>query len=151
MPRRARWGRAAGAGSSAWPARSARHSRRGARGRSWVVSCAGGGGAGVLRAEEAFEHLQPVGPEALVEAEPLVGAGERAGGEAAQMRAAAHLAPEQPGVLQHLDVLRGRRERDREGGCQLADRTRTLGEVAQHLPARGVAKGMKNGIELRSL
>src|SRR5438105_2172204 len=104
MPRRARWGRAEDAGSSAWPARSAHHSRPGARGRSWVVSCVGGGGVCVLRAEESFEHLQSVGPEALVEAQPLVGAGERSGGETAQMRAAAHLAPEQPGVLQHLDV-----------------------------------------------
>src|SRR5215467_3753101 len=147
MPRRARWGRAAGAGSSAWPARLARHSRPGARVRSWVVSCAGGGWAGVLRAEEPFEHLQPVGPEALVEAQPLVGAGEWAGGEAAQMRAAAHLAPEQPGVLQHLNVLRGRGERDREGGRQLADRARALSEFVQHLPARGVAEGMKDGIQ----
>ena len=104
-----------------------------------------------LRAKESFEHLQPVGPEALVEAQPLVGAGERAGGEAAQMRAAAHLAPEQPGVLQHLDVLRGRGKRDREGGRQLADRARALGEVAQHLPARGVAEGTKDNIQVRGL
>jgi hypothetical protein len=106
---------------------------------------------GVPRAEEAFEHLQPVSPEALVEAQPLVGAGERAGGEAAQMRAAAHLTPEQPGVLQHLDVLRGRRERDREGGRQLADRARALGEFVQHPPACGVAEGMKDGIQVSGL
>jgi hypothetical protein len=71
--------------------------------------------AHVLHAEELFEHIQAVDPEALVEAQPLVGTGERSGGEAAQMGAAADLATDQPGVLQRLDVLRSGRERDREG------------------------------------
>ena len=105
----------------------------------------------VVLAEEPFEHIQTVGPEALVEAQPLVGAGERSGVEAAQMGAAAHLAADQPGVLQRLDVLRGGRERDREGFRKLAHRSLATGEVAQHLPARGVAEGMKDGIELRCL
>jgi hypothetical protein len=48
-------------------------------------------------------------------------------------------------------VLRGRRERDREGGRQLADRARALGEFAQHLSARGVTEGMKDSIQLRGL
>ena len=38
-----------------------------------------------------------------------------------------------------------------EGGRQLADRALPLGEFAQHLAARGVAEGMKDGIELRRL
>jgi hypothetical protein len=59
----------------------------------------------VLFAEELFEHIQTLGPEALVEAQPLVGAGERSGVEAAQMGAAAHLATDQPGVLQRLSWL----------------------------------------------
>src|SRR5712692_7166930 len=72
----------------------------------------GGRLAFVLLAEEPFEQIQPLGPETLVEAQPLVGAGERSGVEAAQMGAAAHLATDHPGVLQRLDVLRGGRERN---------------------------------------
>ena len=105
----------------------------------------------VLLAEEPFEHIQTVGPEALVEAQPLVGAGERSGVEAAQMGAAAHLATDQPGVLQRLDVLRGGRERDSEGFRKLAYRSLATGEFAKHPPARGVAEGVKDGIQLRRL
>jgi len=39
----------------------------------------------------------------------------------------------------------------REGGRQLANRARALGEFAQHLPARGVAEGMKDNIQVRGL
>src|SRR5215212_352565 len=123
MPRRARWGRAEGAGSSTWQARSARHKRPGSRVRSLVVSFGGGGFGWVLLAEKAFENVQTVGPEALVEAQPLVSAGERSRVEAAQMGAAAHLATDQPGVFQRLDMLRGGRERDREGFRELAYRS----------------------------
>ena len=100
-------------------------------------------------AQEPFEHIEPVGPEALVEAQPLVGAGERSGVEAAQVGAAADLATDQPGVLQHLDVLGGGRERDREGFCQLAHRSLAAREVAEHLPPRGIAEGMKHRAEHR--
>src|SRR5260370_1041347 len=99
-------GRAEGAGSSAWRARSARHRLPGSRDCSFVLSCFGGGGfARVLLAKETFEHIQTVSPEALVEAQPFVGAGEWSGVEAAEMGAAAHLAPDQSGVLQRLYVL----------------------------------------------
>jgi hypothetical protein len=67
------------------------------------------------------------------------------------MGAAAHLAADQPGVLQRLDVLGGGRERDREGFGKLADRPFAAGEVTQHLPARGVAQGVKDGIQLGRL
>ena len=92
-----------------------------------------------------------LGPEAPIEAQPLMGTGERTRGQVAQMRAAAHLATDQPGFLQHLDVLRGRRKRDREGCRQLADRALALGKFAQHPPACSVAEGMKDGIQLREL
>ena len=67
------------------------------------------------------------------------------------MGAAAHLATDQPGILQRLDVLRGGRERDREGLRELAHRSLAVGEFAQHLPARGVAEGMKDRAQLASL
>ena len=98
-----------------------------------------------------IERIEAVAPEALVEAQPLVCAGERAGGEAAQMRAAAHLAADQSGALQRLDVFRGGGERHGEGFGKLADRPLAAGEFAQHPPARGVAKGVKDGSELGRL
>jgi hypothetical protein len=75
----------------------------------------------------------------------------RSGIEAAEMCAAAHLATDQPGALQRLDVLRGGRERDREGLSQLADRSLAAGEFAKHAPPRGVAESMKDGIQLSRL
>ena len=78
-------------------------------------------------------------------------AGERSGVETAQMGAPAHLATDQPGVLQRLDVLRGRRERHGEGLGELADRSLAAGEFAQHAPARGVAERVKDGVQLRCL
>ena len=51
-----------------------------------------------------------------------MGARERAGIEAADMGAPAHLALDQAGAFEHLDVLRGRRQRHGEGFGELADR-----------------------------
>ena len=64
------------------------------------------------------------------------------------MGAAAHLAADQPGILQRLDVLRGGGKRDREGFRELADGALATGELAQHLPPRGVAERVKDGIQL---
>ena len=64
------------------------------------------------------------------------------------MRAAAHLAPDQPGVLQRLDVLGGGCERDRERLGELAHRPLAAGEVAKHPPPRGVAERVKDGVQL---
>src|SRR6202171_5607210 len=107
--------------------------------------------AGVRFAEEPVERIQTVGPEALIEVQPLMGARERSGIEPAQMCAAPHLAAGQTGALASLDVLRRRRERDGERLGKLADGAFAAGELAEHLPARGVAEGVKNGIELRCL
>jgi hypothetical protein len=41
-------------------------------------------------------------------------------------------------------MLRGRRERDGEWLCKLADRLLAAGELAQHLPAGRIAKGVKD-------
>jgi hypothetical protein len=48
-------------------------------------------------------------------------------------------------------VLRGGRERDREGFGKLAYRSLATGEFAKHPPTRGVAEGVKDGIQLRRL
>ena len=67
------------------------------------------------------------------------------------MGAPAHLAPDQAGVFQRLDVLRGRRERNGERLRELADRPLAGGEFAQHPAAGGVAEGVKDGGELGRL
>ena len=78
-------------------------------------------------------------------------AGERSGFEMTEVGAAAHFATDQAGILQRLDVLGRCGERDREGLGELADRALAVGEVAQHLPARGVAQGVEDRIQLRCL
>ena len=63
------------------------------------------------------------------------------------MGAAADLAPEKPGLLQHLDVLRGGRQRDREGLRQLAHRALAAAEIAEHPPPGGIGEGVEDGVE----
>src|SRR3954469_12422956 len=111
----------------------------------------GGKGVGVLFAQQPLECVEAAGPEAFVESEPGVGAGERPWREAAEMRAAAHLAVDQPCIFQRLDVLRSRRKRDRERFGQLANGSFAIDELAQHAPARRVAESVKDRVELRCL
>ena len=67
------------------------------------------------------------------------------------MGAPAHLAADQPGAFEHLDVLGGCRERDGEWLRELADRPFSAGKFAQHPPACAVAKGVKDGREFGRL
>ncbi len=67
------------------------------------------------------------------------------------MRPPLHLALDQTRPFQHLDVLRGRSQRDGEGLRQLADGPLAGGEFAQHAPAGGVAQRMKDMSQLRRL
>ena len=95
-----------------------------------------------------FEGVQTIGPESFVGGEPFMCARQRAGVEAAQMGPAAHLAPDHPSLLQHLDVLRGGGERDREGLGELAHRALARAQLAQHPAAGGIAQGVKDGVEV---
>ncbi len=104
---------------------------------------------GVLVAEQPFENIEAVGPEALIMSEPFVRAGERAGIEPADMGAAAHLAPDQAGMFERLDVLGRRRQRDGEGLGELAHRPFAVRKRAQHATSCGVAKRVEDGVELR--
>ena len=67
------------------------------------------------------------------------------------MSAPAHLSANQSGVLQRLDMLRGRRQRNLEGLGELADRPLPAGECVKHAPARRIAQGVKDGIQLGRL
>ncbi|MBA7641735.1 hypothetical protein ES703_49420 [subsurface metagenome] len=65
------------------------------------------------------------------------------------MRASPHLTPDQPGAFQHLDVLGGSSQRHRKGFRKFAHRALAPRKIAQHLPPRGIAQGVKDGIHLR--
>jgi hypothetical protein len=94
--------------------------------------------------EELFEHVQTLGPEALVEAQPLVSISEWSGVEMAQMGATAHLATDQPGILQRFDVFRGSRKRNSKRFRELTHRSLTEGKFAKHSSSRGIAEGVKD-------
>ena len=117
----------------------------------WILRPKGGERARErgIGAQESFERIQSLRPELLVEGEPLVRAAQRAGFEPAHMGPATHLATDQPGALERLDVLRRRGERDREGLCELTDGPFAGGEVGQHAAAGGVAEGVEDGVEPR--
>ena len=80
-------------------------------------------------------------------AQPLLGAGERAGVEMTDMGAPAHLAPNQAGAFQRLDVLGCRGERHGEGLRQLPDGALPVGQVPKHIAPGRVAKRVEDGIE----
>ena len=103
----------------------------------------------VFFAKEPFERVQTTGPEALVKTQPLMSAGKWSRVQAAQMGTAAHFAADKSGVLKRFDMFRGSRERNSEGFRELAYRSLAQGEFAKHLSARGVAEGVKDGIQLR--
>ena len=63
------------------------------------------------------------------------------------MNAATHLAMNQPGFLQGLDVLRGGLERDREGFGELTHGSLAACQFVKHPPASGVAQGVKDAVE----
>lgn len=109
---------------------------------------AGGGWKGRrFGLEHGVERIQSRIPELLVVAQPRLAFGERLRLQVAEMGAPPDLPRHQPGALQHLDVLGGRRERDMEGGCQFAHAARLPTEAAQHAPAGAVGEGVEDGIE----
>ncbi len=63
------------------------------------------------------------------------------------MGAAADLAKDQAGRLQHPDVLGCGCERHGAGRGEFADAARPVGQMTQHGAARGVAEGVKDGVE----
>ena len=67
------------------------------------------------------------------------------------MGAAAHLAADEAGVLERLDVLRGGGQRDGERLGELPDRALPAGERAEHPAAGGVAEGVEDRVEFGRL
>ena len=64
------------------------------------------------------------------------------------MGASAHLAADQPRMLQRLDVLGSGGKRDRKRLGELAHGSLAVGKLSQHAAARGVAEGVEDSVEL---
>src|SRR5690606_39789620 len=77
------------------------------------------------------QDVEPVGPETLVEGQPLMGAGQRSRLQSAEMRAAAHLAPDQAGIFQHLYVFGSGCQRHVERLGQLRHSALAFGELSR--------------------
>src|SRR5687767_13550495 len=98
-------------------------------------------------AEEPVELAEAVGPEALIGSQPFVGAGQRARLEPADMGSAADFAADETGAFEHLDMLGGACERDRERLGKLADRALAEREGVKHSPTRVVAQRVEDHIQ----
>ena len=110
---------------------------------------AGFGLAGVIGAQQLFEGVEAAGPEALIMAQPLVGTGEWARFQPADMGPAADLAPDQAGVFEHFHMLGRAGEAHGEGLGEFADGALPEGETGQHAAACRVAERAKHSIEVR--
>src|SRR5262249_25525355 len=102
--------RAAAARWSASSARSASHIREKLPIRSSFFSFGGSvlslrRLASIIFAQQPFEGVEAAGPEALIVAQPLIGAGQGAGLTPADMRPALDLAANQAGFFQYLHML----------------------------------------------
>src|ERR1041385_6790681 len=98
-------------------------------------------------AQQCGEPLDAGVPEAVVTAEPIVGALERPRIDAAVVDASTHCAFHKAGPLERLDVLRGGRERHAVRCGELGNGLLTSGEPAQHGAPGRVAKGSKDEVE----
>ena len=67
--------------------------------------------AQVIGAQQPVEHAEPIGPERLVERQPVVGQRQWNWVQPADVGATRHLPPNQPGCLENLDVFGRRRQR----------------------------------------
>jgi hypothetical protein len=55
--------------------------------------------------KQRFERFEPLGPQPLVGAEPIIGLGEGSRVELAEVGPAAHRPPHEPRMLEPLNVL----------------------------------------------
>ena len=98
-------------------------------------------------AKDFLQHVEATGPVAAVDADPLVRTHQRDGIEATDIRAAADVAPHQPGGFEHFDMLRRRGERHGERFGEFAHRPFAGGKFAQHRAARRVAERVEDCVE----
>src|SRR6185312_2347240 len=93
------------------------------------------------------EAVEALGPEALVEAQPIRGFGETVGAQPAAAERAVALAIDEPRPLEHLEMPRNRRQRDAEGLGELAHRRLPGREPRQNGAPRRIGEGGKGLVE----
>src|SRR5690349_25080730 len=93
------------------------------------------------------EAIEALGPETLVEGEPVGSALEGGGVEPAAAVLAVADPGNEGGLLQHLQMARDRGERDLERCGQLVDRALSLHEPQQNRPARRIGQGGEGEVE----
>jgi hypothetical protein len=99
--------------------------------------------------QELLQPSEPYVPESLVASQPFVCLSQRLWIDPTKVRAAAHGSLDEAGSLERLDMLRRRRKRHAVRFGELADGVLAQGEPLEHAPARWVAEGAKDEIELR--
>src|SRR3954453_22721231 len=128
------------------------HSRQtSSRGASKVqfMSMSGLGASVIATAQSALHSLEAALPEAAVALDPIGGVLERLGLEVGGAELRGLTSRDQPGTLQHLEVLRHRLDADRKGLSEFADGGVALGEPLQDRPPRRVGESGEGAIELR--
>lgn len=99
--------------------------------------------------EEIVEGLEPPLPKLPVPLRPLGDLPDGRRVKAAHVRAAGDSPPDQPGSLQHPNMLRGRREGHPQGRRQLAEVLLFARELPEDRPARRVGQGVKDAVQVR--
>jgi hypothetical protein len=106
-------------------------------------------GFGFRLARFTFESVEAIGPEALIEAQPLVCLRQAVGVEAAKVLPSLHGPAHEACALERLYVLGGAGERHAQGSSQVADRQFAAGKTAQHSSPRRVGESMEDSVEMR--
>jgi hypothetical protein len=86
-------------------------------------------------------------PEPTVVLHVIRGAVQRCRRQGAPSHASVATHHREPRVLEDPEVLRRRRERHREGACQLADRRVPARELRQHRPPRRIGERVEGAVE----
>jgi hypothetical protein len=98
-------------------------------------------------AEVRGEAIELVLPESPVGLEPLRGFLQWRRGEPAAADAPVAPPLDEPGALQHREVLADRGERHREGSGEVPDGRLAAGEAGEDGPARGVGERAEHDVQ----
>lgn len=98
-------------------------------------------------AKSGLQRVEPVHPESLVEAQPLLHGGEGSGLQPADMGTSAHLPADKAGPLQDADMLGGGGEGHGEGRRQFADVPFACGKILDHRAPCRIGKGVEDAIQ----
>lgn len=103
----------------------------------------------VLVAQQGFQGVEPLRPEALVMREPAMRLCEPRRLEPTVMDPSGNAPTKQTGAFEHLDVLGGPGQGNGEGLGQLGHAPLTFGQTKEHGAARRVGERVEHGIEVR--